>query len=399
MRPFPGWPVFDDEQIAAAQAVLASGRVNYWTGTEGRAFEDEYAAALGVKHAIAVSNGTVALELALAAAGIGPGDDVLVPCRTFIATASSVVARGARPIVADVDETSQNVTAATLARALTSRTRAVIVVHLAGWPCEMDEILEFSSRHELTVIEDCAQAHGARYRGRPAGAWGHLSAFSFCQDKILTTGGEGGLIATDDTELFERAWSYKDHGKSLAACRETHTGHVFRYLHESFGTNGRLTEMQAAIGRVALRRLPEWVAGRRRHAERLAAAFQDVPALTVPGPEAHIEHSYYKFYAFVDAQALGPGWTRDRVVNALQAEGIPCGSGICPDISREQAFAGAGFVPAAARPAAGRLGNRSLMFQVHPTLTDEDIDDVARAVRKVMQAASFAAPVRGAKAA
>ena len=207
------------------------------------------------------------------------------------------------------------------------------------------------------------------------------------------------MIATDDTELFERAWSFKDHGKSLAACRQSHTGHVFRYLHESFGTNARMTEMQAAIGRVALRRLPEWVEGRRRNAQRLAAAFRAIPGLEVPAPESHIEHSYYKFYAFVNAEVLGPGWTRDGIVDALQAEGIPCGSGICPDISREQAFAYAGFVPIAARPAAARLGNRSLMFQVHPTLTAPDIDDVARAVRKVMQAASSAAPVHGAKAA
>ncbi len=196
--PFPTWPHFDPDEIATAARVLQSGKVNYWTGEEGRRFEDEFAAQAGCKYGIAVANGTVALELALHALGIGPGDEVIVPSRTFIASASSVVMRGAKPVLADVDPNSQNLTVATIRPLLTTRTRAVIAVHLAGWPCDMDLIAELAHGHGLKVIEDCAQCHGATYKGRPVGSLGDVGAFSFCQDKIMTTGGEGGMVTTNE---------------------------------------------------------------------------------------------------------------------------------------------------------------------------------------------------------
>jgi dTDP-4-amino-4,6-dideoxygalactose transaminase len=387
-RPFAPWPVFAEDERRAADAVLASGRVNYWTGEECARFEREFAAHLGVRYAIALANGTVALELALRALGIGPGDEVVVPAKTFIATASCAIAVGARPVVCDVDPDSQNLTAATVRAALTPRTRAVIPVHLAGWPCEMGPLIELARERGLALIEDCAQAHGAAWNGRPVGSFGDAAIFSFCQDKIMTTGGEGGMLLTDRRDVWERAWAYKDHGKSYAAVFERPHPPGFRWLHESFGSNFRMTEMQAAIGRVQLRKLAQWVAARRRNAAVLAEALAGVPAIRVPQPSPACRHSYYKFYAFVEPERLRPGWTALRVLEAIGAEGVPCMQGVCSEIYRERAFVDAGLSPPAPLPVASRLAETSLMFLVHPTLDEGDMRDCAQAVAKVMRTAA-----------
>lgn len=383
-RPFAPWPVFAADEIDAASRVLASGRVNYWTGGECAAFEQEFAAACGREHGISLANGTLALELALMALGIGPGDEVVVPSRTFIATASCVVARGARPVVADVAADSGNITAETLAAVLTPRTRAVIPVHLAGWPCDMDPILELAASRGLRVVEDCAQAHGATYKGRPVGSFGDCAAFSFCQDKIMTTGGEGGMLVMDDETLWRRAWEYKDHGKSWDATHDREHPLGFRWLHESFGSNFRMTEMQAAIGRRQLAKLPDWLSRRRANADFLATRLGKIRGLRVPLPDGDAVHAWYKFYAFIEPDLLKPGWDQVRIIEAIDAEGIPCGSGSCSEIYREKAFSGAGLAPPLPLPVAARLGRTSLVFLVHPTLSTADMEATAAVVAKVM---------------
>lgn len=380
---FAPWPSFTAEEADAVQRVLLSNKVNYWTGTEGREFEQEFASYCGCKHGIALANGTVALELALYALGIGPGDEVITTSRTFIASASCIVMRGAIPIIADVDPDSQNITAATIRPLITPRTKAIIAVHLAGWPCDMDPILALAREHGLKVIEDCAQAHGAFYKDRSVGSLGDVAAFSFCQDKIMTTGGEGGMLTTNDSGLWERAWAFKDHGKSFDAVYNRQHPPGFRWLHETFGTNMRLTEMQAAIGRIQLRRLPEWIESRRSHAAWLTQAFRHLPGLRVTEPSAEIFHSYYKYYAFVCPEQLRPGWDRDRIMNAVAADGIPCFSGSCSEIYLEKAFTLVNFGPREQLPVAKRLGDTSLMFLVHPTLRQQDISATCDAMNKV----------------
>lgn len=391
---FSPWPLFDEEMIEAVSDVLRSGRVNYWTGEQGEQFEQEYADFLGTRFAIAVSNGTAALELALKAINLQPGDEVIVPARTFIATASSVVACGGRPVIADVDPVSGNVCAATLLPAIGPRTRAIIPVHVAGCPCEMDAIMDLAEAHDLWVIEDCAQAHGATYHGRPVGSLGHLAAFSFCQDKILTTGGEGGLLATNDPELYDRAWSYKDHGKSRSKMLEKGHPPLFRFLHDNFGTNMRMTEMQAALGRIMLRRLPGWIDQRRMHAALLDEAIGSVPGVKVIEYPAHMRHAFYKYYAYLDPAGFQSGWTRDDVILAIQREGIPCGSGSCAEIYRESAFTKRGWGPPERLRSAKEIGERSLMFVVHPTLSHLEIEATATAVRKVLHSATNARHTR-----
>ncbi|AGL03589.1 DegT/DnrJ/EryC1/StrS family aminotransferase [Desulfoscipio gibsoniae] len=388
--PFAPWPYFATEEIAAASAVLKSGKVNYWTGQEGRLFESEFARFAGCKYAIALANGTVALELALYALGIGPGDEVIVTSRTFIASASCAVMRGAIPVMADVDPVSQNITAQTIAAALTPRTRAIIAVHLAGWPCDMDPILELAREKGLFVIEDCAQAHGAKYKGRPVGSMGDAAAFSFCQDKIMTTGGEGGMLTTSNKDIWKKAWSYKDHGKSYEAIYNRRHPPGFRWLHESFGTNWRLTEMQSAIGRVMLKKLPGWLEKRRNNAAILNKRLCGIPALRVTLPPQGFKHAYYKYYIFIRPEKIKDGWNRDRVMAALCAEGIPCFSGSCSEIYLEKAFAGQGLGPPARLKTARELGETSLMFLVHPTLTEADMEDVCLAVEKVFRATAMA---------
>ena len=385
MIPMPPWPVFAQDEIDAVSRVLASGKVNYWTGEHSRAFEQEFAAFVGTSHAIALANGTVALELALLALGIGAGDEVLVPSRTFIATASAVAARGARPVCTDVDLVTQTVTPSTLAPHVSERTRAIIVVHLAGWPAPMDEIMNFARERNLYVIEDCAQSHGARLHGSAAGSWGDVGTFSFCQDKIMTTGGEGGMLVTNDTSVWRRSWEYKDHGKSWEAVYERSHPPGFRWLHESFGTNWRMTEMQAAIGRLALKKLPAWLQARQSHATTLNRCLRGYPFFRCEEPPQGVEHAYYKYYFFVRPEKLPSTWTRDRVLSEIQNEGIPCFTGSCSEIYLEKAFTDRDWQPAARFKNARELGETSLMLQVHPTLTPANLEDVCRALDRVAQ--------------
>jgi len=384
---FAPWPHFEADEIEAAAKVLRSGKVNYWTGEEGRLFEKEFAAYVGCKYAVALANGTVALELALRACGIGPGDEVVVTSRTFVASASCIVACGARPVMADVDRSSGTITADSVRAVLSPKTRAVIAVHLAGWPCDMDPLSALAKERNFVVIEDTAQSHGAIYKGRPVGGLGHVAAFSFCQDKIITTGGEGGMLTTNDPQIWQMAWSYKDHGKSYDAVYNRQHPPGFRWLHESFGTNWRLTEPQSAIGRVQLRKLSAWSEARRRYARLLDDCFSKIPALRTTVPTPDFKHAYYKYYCYVRPDLLRSDWTRDRIMAAINAEGTPCFSGSCSEIYLEKAFPES-MRPAQRLPVARELGETSLMFMVHPTLSEEDMHDTCRAVKKTMRVAS-----------
>ncbi|MCE8002099.1 DegT/DnrJ/EryC1/StrS family aminotransferase [Billgrantia ethanolica] len=388
--PFSPWPAFSQEEADAVARVLLSNRVNYWTGNECRDFEREFRRFADSEYAIAVANGTVALDLALHGLGIGenPDDEVIVTSRTFLASVSSIVMAGARPVFADVDRNSQNVTAASVAEKITPRTRAIIAVHLAGWPCEMDELMALAEEHGLYVIEDCAQAHGARYRGRSVGSIGHVGCWSFCQDKIMSTGGEGGMVTTSDAELWRRMWAFKDHGKSWEAVYEREHPPGFRWLHESFGTNWRLTEMQAAIGRLQLSRMPRWKASRQANAGRIWQAAANCKALRVPEIPAHCEHAAYKCYVFVEPRRLAPGWDRDCIMAEINAAGVPCFSGSCSEVYREKAFDGTGWRPERPLAVARELGETSLMFLCHPTLTEAEIARTCAVLEEVMARAA-----------
>ena len=382
--PFSPWPSFSPEEAEAVAAVLRSNRVNYWTGDRCREFERRFADWTGTRHAVALANGTVALDLALKALGIGPGDEVITTPRTFVASASCIVTAGATPVFADVDPDSQNITAETIAAVLTPRTRAIICVHLGGLPCDMDPIMALAEKHGLKVIEDCAQAHGARYRGRSVGSIGHVGAWSFCQDKIMTTGGEGGMVTTDDPDLWSFMWSYKDHGKSWEAVHERVHPPGPRLVHDSFGTNWRMIEMQAAIGLIQLDRMEHWTARRAGIAARYAEALAPHDVVRTLPTAQHMTHAWYRFYAFIRPERLADGWTRDRIIEAVNHMGVPCFHGSAPEVYQERAFDGTGWRPEPRLAGARMLGETSLALLTHPTLMDAEVDKTCAVLDQVL---------------
>lgn len=399
------WPEFDEEMQDAVKAVLKSGEVNYWTGKEGRQFETEFATFAGTNHAIAVANGTLALDLIWQGLGIGSHyggkatDEVIVTSRSFMASASSIVNAGARPRFADVGLDSGNIEPNTVAAQITENTRAILCVHLAGWPCDMDGILEATEESDIHLVEDCAQAHGAFYKGRPVGSLGTAAAWSFCQDKIMTTGGEGGMVTCQDEDLWKRMWAFKDHGKSWDAIYNRQHAPGFRWLHESFGTNWRLTEMQSAIGRIQLTRMSGWTAARTENARQLTLALTEADAgrniiripelkhesaVSMAREEINSRHAWYKYYAYVVPENLPSGWDRDRIVAEISAKGVTCMQGSCSEMYLEKSFEGTGLRPSKALPNARKLGQTSLMFLVHPTLSAQDMADTTHAIYDVI---------------
>lgn len=366
--PFSPWPAFDEDEAEAVKRVLLSNRVNYWTGDEGKAFECAFAGFAGTRYAIAVANGTLALDLALHGIGIGPGDEVIVTPRSFVASASCIANAGATPVFADVDRTSQNITPATVAPLITERTRAILCVHLGGWPCDMAGFRALTERRDIALVEDCAQAHGARIGGTPVGSLGDVAAWSFCQDKIMSTGGEGGMVTTDDETMWKRMWAFKDHGKDWDTVHRRDHPPGFRWLHQSLGSNFRMTEMQAAIGRIQLGRMADWHAARARNASAIMEAARTCTAFRVPEIPDGLTHAFYKLTLFLSDEAVAAGIDRDALIARIEDAGVPCFQGSCPEIYREEAFA-----PHPELPVAAELGRTSLTFLVHPTLTGSEI--------------------------
>jgi dTDP-4-amino-4,6-dideoxygalactose transaminase len=370
--PEESWPSYAEDEVQAVADVLRSGKVNQWTGSKVFEFEQVYTRLLRNGRAIALANGSVALELALRAFRIGPGDEVVVTPRSFVASAFCVRLVGATPVFAEVDRDTGSISADTIAAAITPRTRAVIPVHLGGWPADMPAIMALAREHGIRVIEDCAQAHGAEIDGLPVGSFGDAAAFSFCQDKIISTGGEGGLVTFREDEAFEWAWSFKDHGKDRGRALEHPAKPGFRWLHDQIGTNWRMTEIAAAIGLRQLEKLPQWQARRQRNADSWAEALRPVSGLRVPQPARNVGHAYYKFYAYVDVDPSENARLRDAILEAATAAGLRVFSGSCSEVYREAAFAD---MPVEPLPVARELGDSSLMFEVHHRLTRNDWND------------------------
>ena len=397
LRPsFSSWPCYSSEEIQTVTDILSSGKVNYWTGSECRKFEKEFSAFTKTKFAIALANGTVALDAALKALEVGPGDEVIVTSRSFIATVSCIVNAGATPKFADVMHGTQNIHAESIKRVLTKRTKAIICVHLAGWPCDMDPIVELASKNGIYIIEDCAQAHGANYKGKPVGSIGDIGCWSFCQDKIISTGGEGGMVTTNNQFLWSKMWSFKDHGKNWSKTLEKNSSLQFRWIHDSFGTNWRMSEIQGAIGRLQLNRLPEWNKKRIKYAKQIWAAANETtcllaPTLSCDGCDGNCtgfdrcRHAAYKCYVFFK----GPAHKRDEFIKKINSKGVPCFSGTCSEIYMEKAFENTGFRPEKRLTVAKELGETSLMFLCHPNLSQQEIDKTCHEIKQVANSMKY----------
>ncbi len=386
---FSPWPSFTLEEADTVKDILLSNKVNYWTGNECREFEKDFATWSNTKYAIALGNGTLALDAALKALDISHGDEVIVTSRTYISSVSSIVNAGATPVFADVDLNSQNIKVDSIKSSINKKTKAIMCVHLAGWPCEMDEILSIAKKFSLYVIEDCAQAHGAKYRNKPVGSIGNIGCWSFCQDKIMTTGGEGGMVTTNDKSLWSKMWSYKDHGKSYEAVYERDHPIGFRWLNESFGTNWRMTEMQAAIGRIQLKRMSNWQKERTKNINSIWSTSRQCKGLRVPHVSDYIQHAAYKCYVFVEPKKLKTGWDRDKIIQEINTLGVPCYFGACPEVYLEKAFENNGLRPKERLVNAKELGETSLVFLVHPTLTKNEIKKTCDVIISVMNRAAI----------
>jgi len=389
------WPHYAEDEIAAATAVLAAGRGNYWSGDEGRAFEREFAARHVVRHALTCANGTLALELALRGLGIGCGDEVIVTPRSFVASASAPLLVGATPVFVDVERETQAIDPAHIAAAVTPRTKAVIVTHLGGMPADMDGLLRAAESAGIAVIEDCAQAHGAAVAGRLVGSFGDVAAFSFCHDKILSTGGEGGMVVTDRDDVAGRIARYRDHGKALERARPGSGGTEFVYLHDSVGSNYRMTEMQSAIGRRQLPKLSHWTAARAERAAVLARALEGVAGVRVPAPRPGATPAWYRFYAFLEPERVRSDHDRSRILAMLKERDVPAGVGACGDIPREAVFAGVPHRIVGDLAVARALDAGSIALPVHPTLTLETVRRWGEAFAAILaDATGSGAPAR-----
>lgn len=369
IQPDERWPFYAEDEIAAAADVLRSGKVNQWTGPDVFAFEQACVERFGGVHGVAVANGSLALDLALLALEIGPGDEVVVTPRTFVASAFCVMLAGATTVFADVDADSGNITPETVERVLTEKTRAIIPVHLAGWPADMAGIMKLAEGRNLKVIEDCAQAHGATVDGQSVGSFGDAAAFSFCQDKIISTGGEGGFVSFRDPGAADWARSFKDHGKNWDKVRApAGLPGEFRWLHDQAGTNWRLTGPQAAIGLRQLEKLEDWNAARTRNALIWTAALEGLADIRFPRPGPSLRHALYKLYFYLDVPDEDAAAVRREILGKATEAGLRLFSGSCSEVYLEQAF---DELPKPDCPVARRLGQTSLMVEVHPTLRQD----------------------------
>tara|TARA_B100000212_G_C27360825_1_gene528120 strand:+ start:639 stop:1817 length:1179 start_codon:yes stop_codon:yes gene_type:complete len=379
------WPVYDNEEIEKVKDVLSSGKVNYWTGKEGRLFEQEFAAWVGVKYAVALANGSVALTAAYKSLGLKPGDEIITTSRTFIATSSTAILLGVKPLFADVDCNSGCLDPNSILPLINSKTKAICVVHLGGYPADMVKINHIAKQHRLFVIEDCAQAHGAMINNQKVGSFGDVAAWSFCQDKIMTTGGEGGMITTNRKDLWDSIWSYKDHGKTYDSVYKKVHPPGFRWLHEKFGTNYRLTEMQSAIGRIQLKRMDKWTLQRQRNAKLLTNAIKDFSCVRIPTLAENLTHAYYKFYLFIRPERLRKGWNRNRIINEINNKGFPAFQGSCSEIYMEKCFKNANLQPVKDLPVSKELGCTSIMLLVHPSIKTVEMNAYAVSVRDIIK--------------
>lgn len=405
-EPFPPWPVFTDEMIQAAIEPLKTGKCNYWTGKLGMEFEQKFAEWCGASYGICTSSGTTALHTALGGLGIGPGDEVIVPSYTFIASSMSVAQAGAIPVFADVEPQSHTISAEDIEAKVSGQTRAVIVVHLYGEVADMDAINAVARKHGLLVIEDSAQAHGATYDGKKVGTLGDIGAFSFCQSKTFTTGGEGGCVVTNDEDVAWRCRAFRDHGydveKRMALLELEAT---LPYIHNTLGFNFRMTEMQAAIGLEALKIIDTWnLPRRRRNGEYLIQRLKDIPQIIrLPIHNDRIQNGFWLFPIIVDIDALSCDIR--QLGKALTAEGIPNGPVMWPQSYKERCYSEHnGFGPLRypfkapyARPEAVDYKNcycpnaawveeRCFWVPTHPTYELEHMKLIADGIEKVIEA-------------
>ena len=390
------YPHFGKPIIKKVNQVLKSGKVNYWTGNECKDFEKEFSNYHNVKYSLSVSNGSVALEIALKALNLKKKDSVIVTPRSFIISASCVLNLGLKPIFADVDDNG-NLSIEGIRKAYNKDVKAIIVVHLNGLSCDLDPILKFVKKNKLFLIEDCSQAHGAIYNSKKVGSFGHLSTWSFCQDKIMSTGGEGGMISTNNKKLWLKLWSMKDHGKNYKSVFYKKHKTVFKWLHDDLGSNYRMTEMQAAIGREQLKSLDKQIKRRNLIANLYLTELKDYylkyDILKKPNFKFQTYHSkknskiskqyihaFYRLNLFINKNKI----KQNKLIQQLTKNKINCGVGACPEIYKEKIFKKLKLYPKKRLVNAKLLGETSIMFPINPFKSLIKIKSEINLIKKIL---------------
>ena len=381
------WPQFSREEKDIVNQILSSGKVNYWTGSHGKQFEKEFSNFCECNYSIVMANGSLALSAAYLALGIKNNDEIITTPRTFIATSASACLLKAKPIFADVDINSGCILASLIESLITEKTKAICVVHLAGWPCDMDSICKIAKKNRLYLIEDCSQAHGAQINGRSVGSFGDVATWSFCQDKIISTGGEGGMLTTNSLEIYQKVWSFRDHGKTLSGIELAKESREFSFIHENFGSNFRLTEIQSALGRIQLSKITQTNQIRTRNANILYEKIHKIPSIRVPIPEDNLKHAWYKFYCYLNLGRIKQSWSRNKIIKEINNLGYPAFSGSCSEIYLEECFLKSNLGPKKRLKNSIILGDTSLMFLVDNSIEEEQMKNYALAIKKVLELA------------
>ena len=374
MIPKSKWPFYDINIQKKIIKILRSGKTNYLIGKEGILFEKNFSKFYKIKYSNVVANASLGLELSLLSLNLVKGDEVIVTPRSYHSSVSCVIRVGLKPVFADIDRNSMNICPESIIKNISRKTKAIICVHLYGMPCDMNKIKKISKEFNLKIIEDCSQAHGSKIGNKYVGSFSDISVFSYCQDKIISTGGEGGMIATNNKKLNDRIWSLKEIGKNKEKFFKINSlSNDFPYVHDTIGTNARITEIQSCIGNYQLKQLKSYIRARNENAKIFFNKLKNCKHLIIPNHNSQITHSYYRYTVIISNEKL----SRSILMKNLKKKGVACTVGGCPTIYNEKYFVEKFNVNIKNYPNAEYLKNRTLSFLVDQTISKKEINKVS----------------------
>ena len=370
------WPYYSQNEINRVSKILKSGKVNYWTGNECKNFEEVFKKKFKINYSIAVSNGTVALEAALKVLNLKKDDEVIVSCKSYQSSASAIVNIGAKPVFCDVNFNTQNIDVKYLEKKISRKTKAIICVHLGGWPCEMDKLVDIAKKNSLKIIEDCSQAHGAKFNKKYVGSFGDIAVWSFCNDKIISTGGEGGMIGIKKKKIWKKIWSYKEIGKNLdkVVKNKNKKNMGFAWVHDFFGSNLRMTEMQAAIGIIQLKKLDTTLRLRNKINKLIWKKLKQYKSIIIPDLSENLELAPYRCYVKLNFNYIKKKYNLKKIIKLLNKDQIICNEGSCSEMYLEKSFKNIGFSPSKRLPNASKLTKISLAFFINPLIKKSELN-------------------------
>ena len=376
------WPRHSTKEIQLVNKIIKSGRVNQWTGEYVNKFEKKFCKYFNLNYSLAVANGTVGLEAAINSFNLNKGSEIVVTPRSFIASASSVLKMGFKPVFSDVDLNSQNIELDNIKKVITKKTKAIICVHLAGYPTDMKPIMEYARKKNIYIIEDCSQAHGAKINNKYVGTFADISVWSFCQDKIISTLGEGGMIATNNSKLYKRLLSYRDHGKNFNQLSKIRNLNQFNYINDFIGTNIRMTEIQAAVGYLQLNNLAKWVNARNNIIKQIEKKLFNIKKgiVLIEYPK-NIKHAFYRYYFFIKNNQFKNGWNYLKLINALRKKDKSFFIGGCPEIYNEKIFSK--YRPSKKLTNTFLLSKTSICIRIDHNITKKRIDYLSQSIEDV----------------